>query len=645
MLWSDHANPPCLATRRSLDHNSRMLARSVIVALGFVLLQGTAHAQHSRERVSLVLRGEEALQRQEVVAAVNAFREAAQDSSPLRRATAERMLGIIDWRFYHDDSQARAHFGAALATGRDTAATLAELARLAISEGRYRQAIAFAESARRATRDNYAHRLAILQLGRAVSEAALAMRIDGDQPHETPDDSAAARAVAQLSALVRDAPGRADESRLLLLTALIAGDGAAAVRGIRSYYLVDVGGPGMHSEVPAAVAELERLLPAWRVDASRADRRRIAGAFTRARLIDAAALVAPDGDEVVAYAAYCRRLAREAEEYYRRTLLGQSRPDELARAYIRASHDLWPHLAWRGAAPRFFPAASDRELRRRFGALFQLGITGGYYDMHLGHIVGAERLTVRQYGHAAAVNFIVLDGIVTNGLQSWVWDDAGGHGGWQRADTIVQVRPIFVEHAVGLWISADPTRRAREARSVAIDSAFDWQVAAHDSIAYLPGVAARLRRDGRDALIDSLEHAGVPDSTLGDTFVRVVSGIFRESSIVAHEGRHAIDDRLGTFSAEEREFRAKLSEVAFADRPKLVMSSIIHPNIGDATPHGQANARVMYGLIRWMRQHAREIRALDVSRPILPQLPLLTADQLREAFRSMDPLANHGRAD
>jgi hypothetical protein len=70
-----------------------------------------------------------------------------------------------------------------------------------------------------------------------------------------------------------------------------------------------------------------------------------------------------------------------------------------------------------------------------------------------------------------------------------------------------------------------------------------------------------------------------------------------------------------------------------------VMSSIIHPNIGDATPHGRANARVMYGLIRWMRAHAAEIHGFDASQPVLTQLPLLTDDQFRRAFRAMDPLA------
>ena len=40
-----------------------------------------------------------------------------------------------------------------------------------------------------------------------------------------------------------------------------------------------------------------------------------------------------------------------------------------------------------------------------------------------------------------------------------------------------------------------------------------------------------------------------------------------------------------------------------------------------------------------MDEHAGDILGLDRERPLLPQLDLLTNDQLRAAFRSMDPLA------
>ena len=631
---------PCSGSYRTINPTSSPLRYLILLVL--LLPPVALPAQYSRERVSLVLRGEEALQRQELSAAVDAFREAAHDSSIRRRAAAERMLGLIDWRFYKEDGQARAHFGAALATQSDTPATLIELARLSTSEGRYRQAFDFASRARISAIDDVARRNAILQMGNAVSESALSALLDDDADTRAEQiDSSAASAVRELSSLVRASPGRGEESREMLLSALVASDGAAAAIAVHSYFLIDVGEASIQTSIPATVAELERALPSWRGrETSRTLRLQLAALFTRARLIEAAALVAPPNADVVTYARYCRRMAHVAEDYYRRSLLGQARADELTRAYIHTTRDLWPRLTWKGKAPAFYPAGADAELGRRFGTIIQLGVTGGFYDMHMGHVVGVEQRTVTQYGRQARPTFVVIDGVVTNGLQSWAWDDAGGHGGWQRSDTIVQVRPVFVEHAVSLWVSADSSRRAGEAASIAADSALDWRLAAVDSIGYLPGVAARLRRDGRDALIDSLRRAGVPDSALGATFIRVASKLIRESSIIAHEGRHAIDDAVfPPLAPEQREYQAKLSEVAFAPHPKIILSSIVHPNIGDATPHGRANARVMLGLIRWMRANASSIPGLDMSRPILPQLPLLTDAQIRRAFRGMDPLA------
>ena len=40
-----------------------------------------------------------------------------------------------------------------------------------------------------------------------------------------------------------------------------------------------------------------------------------------------------------------------------------------------------------------------------------------------------------------------------------------------------------------------------------------------------------------------------------------------------------------------------------------------------------------------MKQHASEIRGLDRSAPLLPQLPLLTDRELKAAFASLDPFA------
>ena len=116
----------------------------------------------------------------------------------------------------------------------------------------------------------------------------------------------------------------------------------------------------------------------------------------------------------------------------------------------------------------------------------------------------------------------------------------------------------------------------------------------------------------------------------------------QESSVFAHEGRHAIDKRAGQFSSRSLEFTAKLSEVAFAPQPRLALGAIVNANIGDDTPHGRANLKSMKGLVAWMEQHKTEIAGLDLKRPLLPQFDRLTDEQIRQAFRSMDPLAGQG---
>ena len=39
-----------------------------------------------------------------------------------------------------------------------------------------------------------------------------------------------------------------------------------------------------------------------------------------------------------------------------------------------------------------------------------------------------------------------------------------------------------------------------------------------------------------------------------------------------------------------------------------------------------------------MESHRKEIKDLDISRPLLPQLDLLTTEQIKEAVREADPL-------
>ena len=98
----------------------------------------------------------------------------------------------------------------------------------------------------------------------------------------------------------------------------------------------------------------------------------------------------------------------------------------------------------------------------------------------------------------------------------------------------------------------------------------DDEIAKLDGAAFLPGLASRLRWSGQNMLADDLRKAGLSGAELKRRFILDLDRITLDSSIFAHEGRHALDDRYELkMETEELEFRAKLSEVAFSERPRL----------------------------------------------------------------------------
>jgi hypothetical protein len=382
-------------------------------------------------------------------------------------------------------------------------------------------------------------------------------------------------------------------------------------------------------------------------------------ALADARLFDAAAAVALGASrtgtrvdhldrgmgEVVAYARFLRAVSAVTDAYYRRVAVGDRDTVAWRAQMTAAMRTAWPHLVADGRSRGFDPAVFAGAIDRRFGAVMNVGTTAGTLDLHMGHRVVDEQRTVQQYGHTAAVRFVSLDAMTSNGYQSWAWNGRAAHGGWGGEGLIVQVRSAYATQPIQAWREvSDSGAIRREGTRIARDSIADQLHARTDSVAYFPSVAARLRRRGLLALRDSLQATGLGGDALSTAFVQEEGRDERESSIFAHEGRHAIDGALGIAGpAAELEFRAKLSEVAFAPRPALAFGAIMDDNVGDGTPHGAANRRVLTGIATWMRTHAAEISGFDPTAPTLPQLPLLSNAQLRAAAMAQDPLAHPGQ--
>lgn len=570
-------------------------------------------------------------------------------TGPVDRALAEQMLALLAWRYDGDLARGREHYRRALRLSVHRATAWAGLSRLEVAAGRTeegRKAALRGVAAAQTLDDSV---LAGTQLGAAAAEPALARALAG-RPLAAADTAALRAALAVLRPLVAANPGLLKASRAQLTAALLLDDGPAALAAFRSYYLTLLGQPGSLVDAPERV--LARVLPAWRGRAAPpAERLALFRALATARLFDeaelAGALPSAGTDTlaevrtVAAYAAFNRRVRGAADEFYRQTALGRGDRHAFLVIFDAEAASLWRVLREPGDTTSYRFAGFDARIARRFGAHLKLGITAGYYDLHLGHVVLEREEVVDQYGHRARLRYVSLDAMTSNGFQTWAWDGEAAHGGTADAETIYEVRPARADGALQAW------ERWVEHRAVGLrgdrlaeDSAEDWARAARGPAVFLPGLLARLQRDGTAQVLAPLRARGLAGEPLRRAFVSALDAAWVQSGIFAHEGRHAIDRRLGIpIAPADREYRAKLSEIAFSTVPRLALASIVQPNTGDATPHGQANAKALRGLDAWMRAHAGEIRGLDSSLPLLPQATRLSDDQIRAAFRSLDPLA------
>ena len=333
-----------------------------------------------------------------------------------------------------------------------------------------------------------------------------------------------------------------------------------------------------------------------------------------------------------------------ADDYYRKTALGKGSKEDFLRGWVEELRAHWGALGLPGTPEgkglAELGTLAYPTLEARYGTLINLGNTSGYFDLHLGHRITDERQTINQYGKTAQVRYQVLDTMISNGFQSWAWCYEMQHGGWSSGNTITSVRGDVAGGSLALLRKAvDPAERKTWDAEIARESLADEQRAAQNPCAFLPGLAGRLERSVLVEMLAELDRKGIQEP--GARRLAFLAEREREleaSTIFSHEGRHAIDKAMGIQDGATLEFRAKLSEIAFSRHPKLMFGQVHNSLLGDSTPHGQGNLRIVKGVLAWMEAHRAELQGFDPRRPTLPQLDLLTDEQLRRAVCAMDTL-------
>jgi hypothetical protein len=292
-------------------------------------------------------------------------------------------------------------------------------------------------------------------------------------------------------------------------------------------------------------------------------------------------------------------------------------------------------------------AVGDREaaLLRAYSVYAITREFDGYEHIHFGHAVQIGNWPVEQYGHRARVTFIALDNMAVNGFQTWLWDGSAATGGWAaEGPVIVQIRPEFTSTPANGWglFSGGPAR-TRLLAELKREEAADLAALAGADAAYLPGLASRIQLQIAEQ-VGRRARAGLPPG--GDLRRAFLAEYWRATfnqSMLVHEGRHALDKSLVRWLARyddaNLEYRAKLSELALGEYPRLALVNINTQEIGSGSAHGKANEKVLKAYSEWMRGHPAEIAGFDPKLPPLAQLDKLTDAQLRAVARGLDPIA------
>lgn len=551
------------------------------------------------------------------------------------KARAHRELGRIAWHIDGDAGRALAEVNAAFAAGEDRCASGRLKARILHEAARGEELLPQVADLAAACQDRGA--------GDDIRLRGAAAAIDLGASGRKESLALAERLIDSAGEDARSSPV---VSAMVLHLALLKSDSAGALQAWRDYFwLSDTDVPqGLASAFPAAAPIFAEGLAA---EAPAGARLKLVDLLVRAGFAKQA--------ESLARASGLSRLAARDSSWRRSSAYFEARRRLEAallasnRRVARGGDAADMRALMQDFETRLMAAAglsgSPREGLLRAYALFgRWGETDGHPSIHLGHAIQRDRRRIEQYGHSAEVAFIALDNMLANGFNSWLWDGAAAAGGWtEEGPVIVQVRPEYVSAPLSGW----NLYRGGPARQRLLDRArqrADSDLAAlqDEEVAFLPGLADRLKLQIADQVGARAKAAAGAGGDLRRAFLAEYWRASFQQSIFIHEGRHALDRTLvrglARLDDSNLEYRAKLSELALADYPRLALLNINAETIGGDSGHGVANWRVLKGYVDWMRGHANEIAGFDPERPPLVQIDKLSDAQLRAVARSLDPI-------
>jgi hypothetical protein len=551
-------------------------------------------------------------------------------------------LARQDWKFYKDSGAARKRLAVADSIGALKSKTWLILAQTEREAGNYLNAFYASEKSKQYGQTDEEKSLADLEYAQAVYD----FTIDNPIKKNSLDTALLTKSAKILNEVLEKNMGAPVPSKLLLGVSLLLNNGADALKAWQSYFHIsDINNPYPYMSV--AAKELKEVCEKWNGNKlTIEDQQKLISALGASRFYEFAgdyALCNADTNkynqqtaDILTYAAYIKTLRNKTNEYYRQIAIGNKDENGFMYWLDNAGKKLWNNLSFLSGKAYDQSNLLD-ETEKHFGARGFFGSTSNYngYELCLGHIVNQENLPIEQYGYKTEITFTQIDLMISNGYSSYFWENGKAIGGWGTGNWIVQVREAYLKTPFDAWKTVTDTLERNKVEKITKELSEVKQNPDFNKL------SAKLKFDALNNLYNKLYADGLRGNALKLTFLSVYESYEKQASVLAHEGRHCLDQKY--FKNEyyiwpnvEKEFHAKLSELVFAPEPKLELSMML----GDLSQsgHGLANKKIADAAADWIKNNSSKINGYSTEISPLSQLYLLSNDQIKQCYSSVDPL-------
>lgn len=552
------------------------------------------------------------------------------------RAKAWRELARIAWLIDRDAPKALRHLDAARATGDQPCDTAAMTARV-LREGKLSaQAIAQSDDLLRACPEAARRDAILLHL--------IGARLDFAAADSTRRPGLIAEANEEVAKFSSEAGIRS--AQVKLETALLAGRADAALAAWKDYFwLSDTDAPQLFEKEGVTAIFADGLRPGASVSSRlklaellmRAGFHEQSRRFAAQHKLETVASKMPTWRKLSAYFAMRDEIDVLILDVNRG--LARGRRDEKA---IESALMRWMPLLLSAAGEAVVPKDPRPVMLKHYGLVGGPGLTNGYPGANIGHAIEDRHDTITQYGTSAKVHLQVLDHMIANGFESWLWDGGAMTGGWSSKEVIVHVRPGYVASPQSAFrMTKDGIDRRELLERYPRRYAEDLGTLQNRKVATLESLNDRLHLQLVDRIAATARSKSNDEATFRRAFLEEYYRANLDQSIEKHEGRHAIDEVLGITPKVEQavlEYDAKLSELALADYPRMALINMNRALEGSG-PHDRAAARIFAEIVDWIERNPARVLGYDPKVAAMAQIDKLTDAQIREIARGLDRLA------